>query len=225
MTGTRISRWAAALAAAGALGAAGCNILGPVGYFVAGPPDIKAVCKLPPDRTAVIFIDDRESKVSSRATRGLIGETAERDMLSNGAVKDMVSSRNALQVAMRERYGKPMTMVEIGKAVGAKTVIYATVDQFTMSTDAQTFSPGAVLRVKVIDVDSEQRMFPGPDAPSDWFPVTVKIGHQAAEAPKNSAELTESEQNLAKRTGIELARLFYDHAPPMDSRYLNDAPK
>lgn len=225
MAGGRIIRTAAVWACvAAACISAGCNIVGPALYFAHGESDIPAVYKLPPDKTAVIFIDDRESKVTSRQTRALIGETAEREMLTKGAAKDMIQCRNALQAAMRERYGKPLTIVEIGKAVKAQIVIYATVDTFTLAGDGSTYTPLCNLRVKVIDVETEKRLFPGPDAP-EWYPLKMEIGGQAAEAPKSMADMMQAEQNLAKRAGIALARMFFDHQPPMDSRYLNDAGK
>ncbi|MGH7130363.1 MAG: hypothetical protein ACREJO_00240 [Phycisphaerales bacterium] len=204
---------------------AGCNIVGPIIYFAHGESDIPAVYKLPPDKAAVIFVDDRESKVTSRQTRALIGETAEREMLTNGASKDMIQCRNALQAAMRERYGKPLTIVEIGKAVKAQIVIYATIDTFTLSGDNSTYSPLANLRIKVIDVETEKRIFPGPDDPVEWYPLKVDIGGQAAETPSSVSDMMQAEQSLAKRAGTALGRLFYAHQPPMDPRRLNDAGK
>ena len=40
------------------LASAGCNYLGPVIFFIEGPPKVEAEFKLPKERTAVVLIDD-----------------------------------------------------------------------------------------------------------------------------------------------------------------------
>ncbi len=189
---------------------AGCNIAGPALFFIHGPEKVPAVHTLDPARSAVIFIDDRTNRIPSRATRDLIGTTAEEELLNEGLVKDMVQSRKIQSVVARERYGKPLGIAEVGRAVDAKVVIYAWVDQFTLSTDGQTFAPAAALRVKIVDVDSGKRLFPGPDT-DGWYGLNVVVPPQQGVAPDSTADRQRAEQGLARHVGKSLARMFYQH--------------
>lgn len=201
---------AAALAALFIACAAGCNIAGPALYFLHGPDKTPAVFTLDKHKSTVVFIDDRTNRIPSRATRDLIGITAEEALLAEDVVADMVQSRKIQTVVARERYGKPLGIAEVGRAVDAKVVVYAWVDQFTLSTDGQTFAPTAALRIKVIDAESGQRLFPGPDT-DGWFAFSVAVPAQQGVAPDTSALRQRSEQSLARYTGQSLARLFYEH--------------
>ena len=71
-TNTILCTIAAALAA-GSLAA--CNIVGPMGFLVGGEERIPALYELDTDRSAVVFIDDRASRVPELTARTLIGRT------------------------------------------------------------------------------------------------------------------------------------------------------
>ncbi len=189
---------------------AGCNILGPAGYFIAGPEAIKPVYELPPDRATVIFVDDRSSRVPTRTSRELIGTTAEQSILTSGVIKDMVQSRLVLAAVKAERFGTPMTIAEVGQAVKAEVVIYATVDQFTLSVDGQTFAPEAALRVKVIDAKSDSRLWPAEGTDEGTYRFTIKLPPQQGDLP-TSAQRLAAEQAFARLIGDRLGKLFYEH--------------
>jgi hypothetical protein len=195
--------------AAAALPTAGCNVIGPIAMVVAGPPKTQAQYTLPVDKTAVIVIDDRASRTPQRSLRDVVGRTAEEELLRRGLVKDMVKSNVALGVLARERFGEPMTIAELGTALKAQTVIYATVDEFSLSPDGQTFSPFSRLRVRVVDAQSGERLFPPPGT-TDWAPLNVDIPTQATENPAGGAQST-ALQDLARVTGLALAQMFYTH--------------
>lgn len=199
-----------ACALASAALCAGCNILGPAGYFIAGPEKIKPVYQLPPDRATVIFVDDRSSRVPTRTSRELIGTTAEQTILASGVIKDMVQSRLVLAAVKAERFGTPMTIAEVGQAVKADIVIYATVDQFALSTDGQTFAPEASLRVKVIDAKSDARLWPADSSNEGTYRLSIKLPPQQGELP-TSAQRLAAEQAFARLIGDRLGKLFYEH--------------
>ena len=201
----------AMLAVAGpALVCGGCNIAGPAFYFLHGPDKVPAAFTLDKKASTVVFVDDRTNRIPSRATRELIGTTAEETLLSEGVVLDMVQSRKIQAVVARERFGRPMGIADVGRAVDARVVIYAWVDSFTLSTDGQTFAPAASLRIKVIDVASGQRLFPTGEG-DGWFPLSVAIPTQQGTAPSSSSERLQSEQDLARYVGRSLAEVFYEH--------------
>lgn len=215
---------AAALLACAALGLASCNILGPATYFVLGPDKVPAAFTLDKNKTAVVFVDDRANRIPSRASREMIGKTCEEALLEKRVVKDMIQSRSLQAVVARERFGKPMAIADVGRAVNADVVIYAWVDSFSMTADGQTYLPTASLRVKVIDCATTERLFPASTATEAWHPLTISLPQQQGFVPSSNAEVAKAEQDLARWVGIALARLFFEHEAPRTSPRVEDDP-
>lgn len=185
-----------------------CNIVGPLAYFAMGPEAVPAVHGLDPAKTTVVFVDDRSNRIPTRATREIIGKTAEEDLLGNGAVKDMVKSSRVHTVVAAERYGRPTGIAEVGAAVQAQVVIYAYVDRFVLTEDNQSVAPAARLRVKVIDVASTERLFPPPDSEEEYYDLNVRVPVQSSQLPTTAAARQQVEQELARWCGRALARMF-----------------
>jgi len=196
------------LAATAAL-LAGCNIIGPIAVLASGPPKTQAQYTLDPTKVTVIVIDDRASRTPQRSLRDIVGRSAEEEILRRKLVNDMVKSNLALGVMARERFGSPLTIAELGQALKAETVIYATVDEFALSPDGQTYSPFTRLRVRVVDATTGNRLFPPPGT-TDWAKLDVDIPAQATEKP-GGGEQNAALQDLARVTGLALAQMFYTH--------------
>jgi hypothetical protein len=188
----------------------GCNILGPAYYFVHGPEKAPAVYTLDKKKTAVFFIDDRTGQ-ASRPVRETIGQTAEESLLNEGVVKDMVQSRAIQTVIARERFGRLMTIADTGKAVQADVVIYCWLDRFGLTTDNQTYSPGASFRVKVIDTATGERLFPTPGEGPEYLEVNFALPTQQGAPPSTTTDVTRAELDLARYAGRSLAQLFFEH--------------
>jgi len=201
-------RVAPLLLAGAALSLSGCNIVGPAFFLVHGPEKTPAVHKLDETMSTVIFIDDRNNVVPRRALRYEIAATAEQGLLSQDAVEEIISSQAAMQVASAERFGEPKSIARIGREVTADAVVYAHVDQFTLSPDGQTYSPTAVLRVKIIRASDGERIWP---QERDGYPLTVVAEAQTGLIPTSFSERMRAESQLAELTGQRLARLFYKH--------------
>jgi len=198
------------------LGAAGlvlpsCNIVAPAYYFIHGPEKVKKLYELDKNRTAVVFVDNRLSRVPRRASRVAMGEETENVLLKEKAVKDMVSTQSAIQAAGTDRDGKPAAITEVGKAVKADVVIYATVDEFTLSRDGQTFAPSATLRVKVVDAAQGRRLWP--ESPTGQV-LAVRLSPKTGDLPTSTAARFAAEDELARQAGREIAWLFIDHEAP-----------
>lgn len=200
----------------------GCNILGPAGYFILGPDKQPAVYQLDPEKVTVIIIDDKANIVPQRSLRETMGRAAEEDLLAKGAVKEMVKSAQGLAVLSRERFGERMTIQELGAALKADVVIFAAIDDFSLSQDGQSITPLARMRVKVVDVASGERRFPGPNA-TEWYPLEIRLPAQSMEKPTGAA-IMQSNQQLARLAGIGLAQMFYEHIPSSPDK-LKDASK
>lgn len=203
----------ATLASASLLAAA-CNIVGPAAYFIGGPAKVKPKYELPKDRPTVVFIDDRANVLPTRASRQKVAQTVERALLdakATGKKGEFIASDSVLAFAGRERFGKPTGIAEVGETVGAETVVYATIDSFGLSANGVEFSPIASARIKVIDVKTRKRLWPGVDR--EWTPVEVKSPTRMGTAPSNNAERTGAEEKLAEDLGTAIARQFIEYTP------------
>jgi hypothetical protein len=186
----------------------GCNIVGPIVYLVRGPDKIKKVHALDKTKSTVIFIDDRSNNVPRRSLRIMVGEEAEKTLLKQGTVKDMISTQSAMAAAGTDRFGKPLSNTEIGEAVNAQVLIYATVDSFTLSPDGATLAPSSEMRVRVIDVAADARLWPD-DATG--YRMFTRLPASAKSMPTSTSARYQVEEDLARLAGLELAQLFYNH--------------
>lgn len=191
-----------------AAAAAGCNLVAGAYLLAHGPEKNPALFTLPRQASAVIAIDDRGSVIPQRSLRDTIGKTAEEEILQQNLVREMVAARLATAVMSRERYGQPMSIADIGKAVNADIVIYVTIDQFSLSKDGSTLSPIANGRVKIIDSHTGQRLGPPEGSGDEFYPLVVDL---PAQGEVNSVTSQQQRlQDLARVTGNYLARMFYD---------------
>lgn len=198
-----------AAGAGAALGLApGCNIAGPAFMLIHGPEKIPQQYKLDPERSAVIFLDDREFNISRTPTRERVAASAEQSLLKAKAVKRMLDSRAASAVVSGEPRGDLMPISEVGRKVGAEQVIYVVPEQFTLTTDGQTFSPAAKLRVKVMDATADMRLWPDD---REGYELVVTASTRQGTAPTDTAQVRQAENEFADLVGRRLAELFFAH--------------
>lgn len=199
----------AALAGVALCVAAGCNIAAGVFYIVHGPDQkIPAKFELPSDKSTVVFIDDRNSKLPSRDLREMIATAAGETLQSSGEVRDLIDPRAAMNAASKDRFGEPMTIAEIGRAVQADVVIYATVDSFSYSPDGSSVAPSAKFRVKVIDSKTEARLWP---QEQEGYALGIQSPPKQGTLSGSPAEMFKTRQEAAARAGLGIAQLFSEH--------------
>lgn len=189
---------------------AGCNIVGTAAYVIEGPPKVAAQAPIDGARPTVIFIDDRTSRIPRRSLRVVIGTEAEEELIARKVIRqeNMIASSSTLRAVLSESPDDPMSIADVGRAVGAEQVIYMTIDSWTLSKDSASFSPAVATRVKVIDAENRVRLWPPQEG---GFPLRVEPSSRAAQLPRTRAESAAAEAELAKRVGIALARLFFEH--------------
>lgn len=199
-----------------ALAPAGCNIAGPASFLVLGPEKVPKVFDLDAEKRTVVFIDDRVP-YTNRTVRREIGRAADRALLDEAHIRTVISSQDALAMAERDRYSKPMSIAELGEAVNAEIVIFIVVDGFSLSPDGEAFKPAASARVKVMDVAQKKRVFPtGVD---EWYGLEVTAPPRNAAPPRSTGERAAEQRVFAERFGRSIAYMFVDHEPrPFDGR-------
>jgi len=198
----------------------GCNVVAPIAYAIEGPPTVEARMELDGSRSTVIFVDDRgygdQMIVPRRSLRREIGRVAEELLLAEGVVKEgnMIRSSDALRAVTSESSDEPMSVVEVGRAVGAEVVIYLEVTAFSVTRTGSTVSPTASGRVVVYDAGLNERI--GPE--SGWLPLEVRLppgDRQLAELDREAFRAVED--GLAGSMGLSLARMFFERERPAPS--------
>lgn len=186
----------------------GCNVLTPVAFAIHGPEKVNPVYTLNEELKTVIFVDDPSSRITQRRLRYSIADRATKELLAKRILVDMVDPRGILTAASNERYGEQLSIAELGKSVGADIVIYAVVTDFSLSPETGSFIPRAMLRVKIIDVASGERLWPSDEK---GHIANIQIPQKPGTSPTGSGAKLALEQDLANRAGLGLAQLFYKH--------------
>ena len=191
----------------------GSNILGPVAYFVEGPPTVDAEYLLP-DRPTVVFVDDRANVIGSNAPalRRAIADKVSEELMVKKLVAITFSPRDAMgAAASKDRHEELMPIDAIGRAVGAEQVIYVEMLAFTGSPDGVTPRPTAVCRVRVIDVTERTRLYPPEDSQEASRLLQVSTREVDPTILQSPASRLKAYQALAEETGDQIAKLFYKH--------------
>jgi len=204
----------AALVASAAL-AAGCNILGPVLMIAHGPPRVHALYELPAERPTVVLVDDPDNRIGSRQFRIEMAKVVEERLLARQKVRTVIESEQLTRVLARERAEDRMTIAEIGRAVGAEIVIWVGVESFELLRDSENIAPRASLRVKVLDVVEEKRLWPDEQPHHD---LIVSMPRRAGAAPETASERRRLLSELAQYAGRAAAELFYAEEKPRSAR-------
>lgn len=186
----------------------GCNYVAAGYLLVHGPEKTPAAHTLEKDRTTVVFVDDRANVLARRSLRTQIAKVAQDTLLKEGVLTNVIDTSAAMQAALRESSGEPLDITTLGRQVQADVVIYVTMDTFVLSTDGQTFSPEARCHVKVIDAKLAKRVFPLDK--KEGHPVEVRLKLASGTVPKTGTEQINALNELADRTGLQIARVFFD---------------
>jgi hypothetical protein len=195
-----------------AISIAGCNIVAPAFYLLHGPPRTPAAYELE-DRPTIVFVDDRANVIdrNSEYLRRRIADTASRILMQKELVMVTIRPQDALALAKRnDRHREVMPVDAIGRAVGAEQIIYVQMLKFKETPDGVTPRPIAAAQVKVLDVINRTRLFP-PAEEMDAYPLNVEMPPVNTENYASMDSRTVILEMLADQTGVELAKLFYEH--------------
>jgi len=197
------------LAATGAVAVvAGCNIVTPVAYIIHGPGKVEAKLELDREAATVVFVDDPSGRITDRRLRDLMAQTATTVLMSRAGMEDMINPTAVLTVASKDSFQNPLSIVEIGRAVGADVLIYIALNEFALEGPGQTFLPTTTLAVKVMDITEGRRVWP---EGSEGAFIRVGGDYRPGVAPRTSADLIKAEDELAAKAGLGIAQLFYTH--------------
>lgn len=186
----------------------GCNVVAPVAYAIHGPGKVEPQFTLDETIKTVVFVDDPSSRVTQRRLRYAIAENATKELLAKRILVDMLDPRGILTAASNEQHGKQMSISELGRSVDAELVIYAVITDFSLSPETGAYLPRTSMRVKIIDANSGERVWPSDER---GHLMNVQMPQRPGSGPGSTGERVEIEQQLADRAGLGLAQLFYKH--------------
>ncbi len=192
-----------------------CNILSPAAFLAMGQTKTPAMYTLE-DRPTVVFVDDRNNAIpiNSSRVRRRIADNVSSELMAHELVTETISPRDAMALARRrDREGNLMSMGALGQAVGAEQLIYIEMLSFRGSVDNVSPRPGAMCRVKVIDVVARTRVFPPVGGDSDWQDVGALGAPMSLELYRNSEGRRQIEQSLSAAIADKVTKLFYTHVP------------
>ncbi|MCH2137634.1 MAG: hypothetical protein MK074_01100 [Phycisphaerales bacterium] len=190
----------------------GCNIAGAVDKLTT--PDAVVEAKFHPDNVpTAVFIDDRRNQVNPVRLRRAIADMATRILIDEGDMTEMISPRDAMAAARQlDGAAEPSSVSAIGKAIGARQVIYVEVVAFRITRDGLTPDPLAYFNVRVLDLEAGERVFPT-DAQfeaSAGYPLQVTIPPAQLGTLTGQGSPSLVRRALADRAGDALGRLFVD---------------
>lgn len=191
-------------------GLASCNILVPAAFIFAPEPMVEPAYELP-DRSTVVFVDDRQNLVTPTSLRRIIGNRVSQDLMVEEAVTTTIDASDAEAFArVNDTDGAPMAIDAIGRAVGADVVIYVEMVEFRDRTDPYQPKPRASCRVRVIDAVNRTRLFPDPSASEPSQLVQVELPAMNPDDLRSRAARNQVGELLANRLGQQAGRLFYE---------------
>ncbi len=191
----------------------GCEIWG----FMASGFDTKTVSPRYDlaDRPTLVLVDDPGGRLQLAEAPAVIASRIGFDLQQAGVVSHVVSQQAAVDLAGQLGDQFARTPVDaVGRALGAAQVIYVYVDDAALIREPGVLRPRAQVRVKVIDAQASRRLFPSGDDSAAGLDRGYLV---AAELPARTqlderrVQLPATLRDLADRTGIEVARLFYKH--------------
>lgn len=212
----RVAAWSVLLAAL----LTGCEAPAFIAQSVGGGKKIPAVHTLE-DRPTLVMIDDPNNLMGNPMLSGIIAANTAHHLRENGVLsKKIIPEKElaALKVKMGSDY--PRTPIDrIGREVGAEQVLYASIDGAALQAAPGFYRPVAMLEVKVIDAVTGKRLYPEPppihepSAPSRGRTLQVQVDTKSI-MPDSAGTDAMLARQLAEEIGLQLAQLFYEHAPP-----------
>ncbi len=233
---------AASLLVGGLVTLPGCEFFGWIAQAI--DPPIKKVYELKEEQPVLVIVDDPNQLLGSQDIASVLAVRIGYEIEAN--VDDVpVIPQDKLQ-AYREKVEKAAaeapvpTMSEgklveyrqkrindafrkvplttIGRELGAKQVISVYVESAELNQDPSALRPRLLTRVKVVDVETNSRVFPPLDMPSSDDPMLANRGFaitsqffNKSTQEENRGDQTMAMRTLAKTAGVDIAKLFYDH--------------
>lgn len=183
----------------------GCAAAGVLAYKLSGPPTIKAKY-IPAQEPMLVLVESYRSPSAAFVTAEQLTAAIETDLRDNKVVP-LVDQKKLYH--LRDTRGDKfhdLSIPQIGRATGAKQVLY--VDVLQSSTDpaggGEFVKATVAVRVKVVDVATGTTLWPDSQG---GIPVAAESPLVRLEAAVTPASVRDE---LVNRIGTQVARLLHD---------------
>ncbi|GJM25778.1 MAG: hypothetical protein DHS20C16_21930 [Phycisphaerae bacterium] len=195
------------------LPSAGCARWGALAYALGAGRGQKlpAEFELPPGKL-LILVDDPKERVTWPRARTLLVKYVGEELLDREAVTTVISPRSVAKFRQSDSKFESYAADEIGRKLGAKTVIWIEVRDFEAPEDIEDVSTAAKITLSIKVLTTEEEV--SPHGVRLW--PTVGSGH-IVESSLNAIGVNKIKgenavaKELARRSAILVARLFYEH--------------
>jgi hypothetical protein len=200
-----MARCAKMLALCGAMMLSGCNYGGALLHSVEGPKEHKAEY-LPPKEPMAVLVENYSNGSGARLDADQIAAFLSGELKLNHVAPIVAAAKvYELRVSDPARF-HAMSIAAVGKAVGAKQVLYVDVQTSTIEgpTGGESMKGALTGRVKVVDVKTGETRWPADS--EGGYPLeyaTPWLNH----SPETN-EMTMKEK-LNRSVADTIARLFY----------------
>jgi hypothetical protein len=190
----------------------GCAV-GGLWQAVFGPNKVKAKYVLPKVPTLVLVENYRNPAISQVDADQVAAELCEQ--LKQHGVVPLIDADKlaAVRDADTAKY-HGMSILELGRAVEAKQVIYVVLLESSVETDPTQSAVHArvAAQVRVVDVDTGLTLWPLDEA--QGYPLSADIPYSRADPDRVSA----MHSQMLSQLSDAVAKLFYDWQPDTDAQ-------
>lgn len=205
------------------LACGGCQVVGWFAHGVAGE-SVEPVYVLQ-DQPTLILVDDPEQHLGDPAMARLVATQAGYDLVQNKVLKPEhlidIQKVDELRRGQDERKFARIPASQIGQRVQARQVLLVHIESSQLTSEPNVLRPVAKCQVKVIDCDTQKRLFPPrPEVASGIMPLggdqgyivnTTMTYRVTSDDYKNLTPIVR--RAVAKQIGVQVAMLFYGHEP------------
>ena len=195
----------AAILAAAAL-SSGCHIIWVALEKTFPKERVPARFKLPANKTVLVFPDDLDNPLSYPPVKRRLSQKLSAVLEHENIAAKTIPYDRLIELKSNEPEFNLMSILKIGRKLGADLVIYVNIEQFTLKDNpVDTLWRGRLAgRVKVVDV-LKGRIWPEESA---GYPVRVNAPLAESHSDTFGGELA---KKLAEDFAVEVAQLFHAH--------------
>jgi hypothetical protein len=215
-TALRISAQAALYLALG-LAAGGCYAIGAVAHVAFGAPDVDAKF-VPPKQSTLVLVENYQDQDAGSADGDTVARSVGEKLHEHAELEvidpDKVAPLRTEQAAAFHE----MSIPAVGRAVGAKQVVYVNLVESEKTADptGAAVNATALARVKVVDADTGAVLWPK-GQPKGWE-ISATMPYDRSDSTQGQTMKGEMLSQLSD----EISKLFYKWKPDTEQES-NDA--
>jgi hypothetical protein len=182
----------------------GCEVLGTIAHIAVGDPPIPAQY-VPPKAPTLVLVENFRSPGAVQLDGDMIAHLVCEELKEKGKL-DVIDPDKLVPIREEDpaKFQK-MSIPELGKAVGAKQVIYVDLieSDFSSDTSQSVVHATATARVRVVDVASTQTLWPA--SPPGGKELSNKIDFD----PVDTSHALSMRTDMLTQLSSQISKLFY----------------